>query len=253
MNCFCFPCQPASCVYECVFARIADENLYACSCVWQTKKLLCNFKCVPLQVQLTVHFRFLPGKLCTSALWQDLSQEPTCLQLRPMHFSRFSLSFSLSVSESVQQSSHICQKMCLSFVSLTMHYSGSKDERCTHSAGIRQLPYGVAALKLPSHTRFGTWTLSQGLPHDNVQMSQVHITSSPGMKILKILKVKKKNIKKIKLLKIVVMRQRACLGNCFTVPLQCCRGSMCILMWKDAWILMKSECFNHERISPGSW
>lgn len=126
MNCFCFPCQPASCVYECVFARIADANLYACSCVWQTKKLLCNFKCVPLQVQLTVHFRFLPGKLCTSAHWQDLSQEPTCLQLRPMHFSRFSLSISLSVSESVQQSSHICQKMCLSFVSLTMHYSGAR-------------------------------------------------------------------------------------------------------------------------------
>lgn len=128
------------------------------------------------------------------------------------------------VSESVQQSSHICQKMCLSFVSLTMHYSGSKDERCTPSAGIRQLPYGITALKLPSHTRFGT--MSQGLPHDNVQMSQVHITSSPGMKILKILKVKIK----IKLLKIVVMRQRACLGNCFTVPLQCCRGLMCILM-----------------------
>lgn len=44
--------------------------------------------------------------------------------------------------------------------------------------------------------------MSQGLLHDNVQMSQVHITRAPGMNILMILKNK--------LLRIVVLCQHAC-------------------------------------------
>ena len=64
-------------------------------------------------------------------------------------------------------------------------------------------------------------TMTLGLPHDNVQMSRVHITKTLGMNILMILKNK--------LLRIVVMCQYACRG-------------MALLLLLGATAVLQDEC-----------
>lgn len=75
------------------------------------------------------------------------------------------------------------------------------------------------------HKRFGTWTMSQGLLHDNVQMSQVHSRSAPRREY--------SLDTETNCSKTVVICQHACWWTVF-------------LLFFGCWFF-----FDHERIHPG--
>lgn len=138
----CFPCLPLVCEWE----RAACKPW----CVFVFISNLCSL--------------ISPRKIWHKHPWQ-VSQETACLWWTPFHLSyslnRNALLWVMGPYQCLwicqTKEAHVFKKMFLWFPHhLTIIQISRMSSACFESRD-RQLPHSVTALKLPSHTRFGTW------------------------------------------------------------------------------------------------
>lgn len=159
-------------------------QMQSCVCVWQ---------CVAVWFQMCATPGLINGSFLIS-LREILHQRPLTWFLSRPSLSVIHNDLSESVQQSRQKSvtnvSLLCFPNTMCALLRRQGWEVHRNKSFSRDTSLHRKHDNDARFYC-HHTLFGTWTVSQGLPHDSVQVSQVHITSALGMNTVRILREEK--------------------------------------------------------------